>query len=96
MKPIYPNQLSTRCGEIRTVIFTKYLNSVKCPETHAKSLKTLVRFQALARAGVGNLFSAKGHLDIYKIIRGPYRLTLINLRMCLLYLVKHLINSPLM
>ena len=46
------------------------------------------------RPGAGNLFSAKGHLDIYKIIRGPYRI--INLKMCLLYLVKHLINSPLM
>ena len=42
----------------------------------------------------GNLFSAKGHLDIYKTIRGPYRI--INLKMCLLYLVKHLINSPLL
>ena len=40
-----------------------------------------------SRAGVGNLFSAKGHLDIYNIIRGPYRI--INLKISLLYLVKH-------
>jgi hypothetical protein len=43
---------------------------------------------------VGNLFSAKGHLDIYNIISGPYTIT--NLKINLLYLVKHLINSPLM
>jgi hypothetical protein len=47
-----------------------------------------------SRTGVGNLFSAKGHLDIYNIIRGPYKI--INLKISLLYLVKHLINSPLM
>jgi hypothetical protein len=46
------------------------------------------------REGVGNHFSAKGHLDIYNIIRGPYKI--INLKISLLYLVKHLINSPLM
>jgi hypothetical protein len=47
-----------------------------------------------SRAGVGNLFSAKGHLDIYNIIRGPYKI--INLKIILLYLAKRLINSPLM
>jgi hypothetical protein len=47
-----------------------------------------------SRPGVGNLISAKGHLDIYNIIRGPYKI--INLKISLLYLVKHLINSPLM
>nr|KAF6341507.1 hypothetical protein mMyoMyo1_011923 [Myotis myotis] len=44
---------------------------------------------------MGNLFfSAKGHLDTYNIIHRSYKIT--NLKTSLLYLVKHLINSPLM
>lgn len=40
--------------------------------------------------GVGNLFSAKGYLDIYTIIPRPYKI--INLKITLLYLAKHLAN----
>lgn len=43
--------------------------------------------------GVGNLSSAKGRLDIYNIIEGHI---VISLKISLLSLVKHLINSPLM
>lgn len=46
------------------------------------------------KPGVGNLLSAKGHLNIYNIIRGPDNI--INLKISLLYSVKHLINSLLM
>ena len=49
VKTMYLSKLvKYRCEKIQTVIFTSYL-SVKCPETHAKSLKTLVWFQALVR-----------------------------------------------
>jgi cleavage and polyadenylation specificity factor subunit 1 len=59
----------------------------------SRPLHTLAGSHA-STAGVGNLFSAKGHLDIYNIIRGPFKF--ISLKISLLYLVKHLINSPLM
>lgn len=43
-------------------------------------------YRALS-SGVGNLFSAQGHLDIYSIICGPCKI--INIKISLLYLVKH-------
>lgn len=42
----------------------------------------------------GNLFFAKGHMDIYNIICGPYKV--VKLKISLLYFIKHSINSPLM
>lgn len=56
---------------------------------NSNSLQHLSRREIAAnyavRQGWGNLFSAKGHLVIYNVIPGPYKM--INLKMILLYLV---------
>lgn len=38
-----------------------------------------------------DLFSAKGHLNIHKILPGPYKMII--LKTSLLYVVKHLMSS---
>ncbi|KAM4029777.1 oocyte zinc finger protein XlCOF29-like [Anomaloglossus baeobatrachus] len=45
-------------------------------------------------AGVGNLFTAGGHLEISTNHRGPHKI--INVKITPLHLVKQLINSPLL